>query len=201
VWAIIQAAGWPIWPLLIASVLALGIIFERFFALRLGTVAPPELLSHTQREYRSKGASPEVLTWLESGPLVGEIFAAALRNAGTSPEIMHEAVEEAGRRVAHQLSHFLTTLGTIASISPYLGLLGTVIGMVEIFAALTPQSADPAQLAHGISVALYNTAMGLIVAIPSLIFYRHYRARVDALVLEMEQQAVKLVEVLRCERH
>ena len=113
---------------------------------------------------------------------------------------MKESIEEAGRASSHELDRFLTTLGTIASISPLLGLLGTVIGMVEIFSALKPTGGSPAELAHGISVALYNTAMGLIVAIPSMIFYRHFRAKVDSLIVEMEQQAVKLVEIVHGER-
>jgi biopolymer transport protein ExbB len=113
---------------------------------------------------------------------------------------MKEAIDETGRAVAHDLERFLTTLGTIASISPLLGLLGTVIGMIEIFGSQTPSGGNPIVLAHGISIALYNTAMGLIVAIPSMIFYRYYRGKVDTLIVEMESQAVKLVEILHGER-
>jgi biopolymer transport protein ExbB len=113
---------------------------------------------------------------------------------------MKEAIEEAGRAVAHELERFLTTLGTIATAAPLLGLFGTVIGMIEIFGSQSAAGSNPIQLAHGISVALYNTAFGLIVAIPSMIFYRHFRAKVDSLTLEMEQQAIKLVELAHGER-
>jgi biopolymer transport protein ExbB len=128
------------------------------------------------------------------------VFAAGLKNAKASREVMKEAIEEAGRAVTVDLERFLTTLGTIASISPLLGLLGTVIGMVEIFGSQTPSGSSPAILAHGISVALYNTAFGLIVAIPSMIFYRYFRTKVETLVVEMELQAVKLVEMVHGER-
>jgi biopolymer transport protein ExbB len=114
---------------------------------------------------------------------------------------MRESIEEAGRAAAHDLGRFLTTLGTIATMSPLLGLLGTIIGMIEIFGVQGPTGmANPAQLAHGISIALYNAAFGIIVAVPSLVFYRHFRAHVDSLVVEMEIQAVKLVEIIQGER-
>lgn len=198
--SIIQAAGWPVWPLIIASVIALAIIVERLWFLRVGQIAPASLLPTVVQEYQQKGLSDDLLKRLVNANPLGRVLAAGLRNARSSREIMKESVEEAGRAEVHELERFLTTLGTIASISPLLGLLGTVIGMVEIFAALTPASADPAKLASGISVALYNTALGLIVAIPAMIFYRYFRAKVDELVMEMEQQAIKLVEVIHSQR-
>lgn len=198
--SIIEAAGWPIWPLIIASVLALGIIGERLWSLRAGEVVPRDLLPGVMQEWRQKGVSAELLDRLSQGSPVGRVFAAGLKNADSSREVMKESIEEAGRAVTADLDRFLTTLGTIATVSPLLGLLGTVIGMVEIFGALRPSGGSPAELAHGISVALYNTAMGLIVAIPSMIFYRYFRGKVDALVLEMEQQAIKLVEIVHGER-
>lgn len=198
--SIIQAAGWPVWPLIIASVIALAIIVERLWFLRVGQIAPASLLPAVVQEYQQKGLSDDLLKRLVNANPLGRVLAAGLRNARSSREIMKESVEEAGRAEVHELERFLTTLGTIASISPLLGLLGTVIGMVEIFAALTPASADPAKLASGISVALYNTALGLIVAIPAMIFYRYFRAKVDELVMEMEQQAIKLVEVIHSQR-
>lgn len=197
---IIEAAGWPIWPIFLASVLALGIIAERLWSLRQGLVAPRTLLPAVVLELRQQGVSQDMLTRLARGPLLGRIFAAGLRNVKSSREVMKESIEEAGRAAAHELERFLTTLGTIASISPLLGLLGTVIGMVEIFGSQTAAGNSPAVLAHGISVALYNTAFGLIVAIPSMIFYRYFRAKVEALVVEMEQQAIKLVEIVHGER-
>jgi len=200
VFAIIEAAGWPIWPIIVASVIALGIIGERLWTLRAGQIAPRDLLPQVVRELKQIGATPAMVKRLSEGPPLAQIFAAGVKNVNSHQEIMKESVEEAGRAAAHELERFLTTLGTIATASPLMGLLGTVIGMVEIFAALTPASADPAHLAHGISVALYNTAMGLIVAIPSLIFYRYFRGKVDELVFDMEQQAVKLVEIIHGER-
>ena len=198
--AIIEAAGWPIWPLILASILAVGIIIERIISLRASSVAPRGLLQNVVQELQQKGVTPDMLSRLSQGSILGRVFAAGLRNVSSSRDVMKESIEEAGRASAHELDRFLTTLGTIASISPLLGLLGTVIGMVEIFSALKPTGGSPAELAHGISVALYNTAMGLIVAIPSMIFYRHFRAKVDSLIVEMEQQAVKLVEIVHGER-
>ncbi|CAG1010876.1 Biopolymer transport protein ExbB [Burkholderiales bacterium] len=199
-WAIIQAAGWPIWPLIFASVVALAVIIERSWALRQNEVAPRGLVDKVLAEYRAKGLTQELLAHTaRRGPL-GKVLAAGLLNVKSSRAIMKEAVADVGRVVTHDLERFLTTLGTIASMSPLLGLFGTVVGMIEIFGAQQITGTNPQQLAHGISVALYNTAFGLIVAIPSMIFYRHFRAKVDALILEMEQQAIKLVELAHGER-
>jgi len=199
--AIIEAAGWPIWPIILCSIVAVGIIGERFWSLRNEIVAPRDLLPQVVQEYRQKGVSPEMLDRLAQASLMGRIFVAALRNVGSTREIMRESIEEAGRAAAHDLGRFLTTLGTIATMSPLLGLLGTIIGMIEIFGVQGPTGmANPGQLAHGISIALYNAAFGIIVAVPSLVFYRHFRARVDSLVVEMEIQAIKLVEIIQGER-
>jgi biopolymer transport protein ExbB len=198
--AIIDAAGWPIWPLIAASIIALGIIGERLWALRRNVIAPRGLLEAVAQEYRAKGVSQEMLDRLSTQSLLGRVFAAGLRNERSSREVTKESIEEAGRAAAHELGRFLTPLGTIASIAPILGLFGTVIGMIEIFGAQNPAGANPAQLAHGISVALYNTAFGLMVAVPSMIFYRQFRSHADAMVVEMEQQAIKLVEVIHGER-
>jgi len=194
--AIVEAAGWPIYLLLVASVVALWLISERLWFLRSKNVAPAGLLDKTIQEFKQGGTKEALLSRLDSDSPLGRIFAAGLRNANSSPEIMKEAIEETGRTVAHELERFLTTLGTLATISPLLGLFGTVVGMIEIFGAQTASGNTPAVLAHGISVALYNTAYGLIVAVPSMIAYRHFRAQVDSLVIEMEQQAVKLVEIV-----
>jgi len=201
VWSIIEAAGWPIWTIILASVISLAIIFERLFSLRAALIVPEGLLAQTVTEYRRVGASAELLQLLNNHSPLGRLFAAGLRNVSVSREVMKDAIEDEGRVVAHQLERFLNTLGTIAAMAPLLGLLGTVIGMIEIFGSQAPGgSSNPQQLAHGISIALYNTAFGLIVAIPSMMFYRHFRARVDGLLVEMEAQAVKLVEVLHGER-
>lgn len=199
-WNIIEAAGWPIWPLLIASVVTLGIIIERSLALRSESVAPKSLLPEVRDWLKKGGGTKEICLRLEQHSPLGEIFASALCNMETSREVMKESIEETGRAVAHQLERYLTTLGTIATVSPLLGLLGTVIGMVELFGAFTATGHDVAQFARGISVALYNTAMGIVVAVPSMIFYRHFRAKVTSLVVEMEQEAIKLVELIQGER-
>lgn len=195
-WEIIQAAGWPIWPLILASVIALAIIGERAWSLRDRVVAPPSLLAQVVQELQQTGATPQLIARLTQGSGLARILAAGLRNVKTSREVMRESIEETGRAVAHELERYLTTLGTIAAMSPLLGLFGTTIGMIEMFSSQTPTGLNPVQLAHGISVALYNTAFGLVVAIPSMIFYRHYRAKVDALVISMEQQAVRLVDIV-----
>ena len=198
--ALIEAAGWPIWPLLLASIIALAIIGERAWSLRSSMVAPKGLLNQTVQELKQQGVTPQLVARLASSSPLGQVLAAGVKNAKSTPQVMKEALDDAGRAVAHELERFLTTLGTIASISPLLGLLGTVIGMIEIFGSQAPSGSNPIVLAHGISVALYNTAMGLVVAIPSMIFYRHFRSRVDSLIVEMESQAVLLVEILHGER-
>jgi len=168
--------------------------------LRSQRIAPPALLDEVIKELKQRGVSDGMLTRLADSSPLGRIFAAGLRNIKSTPEVMKESVHDAGRAVSHDLDRFLTTLGTIASISPLLGLFGTVVGMIEIFGSQSAVGNSPAILAHGISVALYNTAFGLIVAIPSMIFYRHFRSQVDSLTMEMEQQAVKLVAIVHSQR-
>jgi len=200
VFVIVEAAGWPIWFLILASIIAIGLIVERSIFLRANRVSPPALLDEVVKELKQRGVSDSMLARLaESSPL-GSVFAAGLKNIKSPPAVMKESIEEAGRAVTHELERFLTTLGTIASISPLLGLFGTVVGMIEIFGSQTAVGNSPAVLAHGISVALYNTAFGLIVAVPSMIFYRHFRAQIDSLAIEMEQQSIKLVEIAHGQR-
>ena len=199
-WSLIQAAGWPIWPLLAASVVALALIFERLYSLRQSVVAPPGLVDRVLAEYRQVGATPELLAKTARSAPLGRLLAAGLANVKSPRPVMKEAIEEVGRVVIHELERFLTTLGTIAAMAPLLGLFGTVVGMIEIFGSQTATGSNPIQLAHGISIALYNTAFGIAVAIPAMIFYRHFRAKVDALVVEMEQQATKLVDLAHGER-
>jgi biopolymer transport protein ExbB len=200
VFSIIQAAGWPIYFLLLASIIAVALIIERAVTLRRSKIVPHGLLASVATEFRERGVSDELVKRLKMHSPLGRVFAAGLRNVRSSREVMKEAIEEAGRSVAHDLERFLTTLGTIASISPLMGLFGTVVGMIEIFGAPGASGNNPQILAHGISVALYNTAFGLIIAIPSMIFYRHFRALVDSFLVEMELQAVKLVEMAHGER-
>jgi biopolymer transport protein ExbB len=200
VWSLIQAAGWPIWPLLAASVIALALIFERLYTLRQSVVAPAGLVDQVLAEFRQTGATPELLAKTARSSPLGRLLAAGLANVKSPRPVMKEAIEEVGRVVIHELDRFLTSLGTIAAMAPLMGLFGTVVGMIEIFGSQGPTGSNPIQLAHGISIALYNTAMGIVIAIPTMIFYRHFRAKVDALVLEMEQQATKLVDLAHGER-
>ena len=195
--AILQAAGWPIWPLLIASIVALALIIERLIYLRREKILPKQLLGEVIQVHRNKKATPDVINTLEQNSPLGTVLAAALRNVDAPREVMKESIEEAGRGVSHGLERFLTTLGTIASLAPLMGLFGTVVGMIEIFGSQNAAGgANPAQLAHGISVALDNTGFGLAIAMPALVAYRHFRALVDSFIVDMELQAVKFVDVV-----
>jgi len=200
VFNLIEAAGWPIWLLIISSLIAVTLIVERIIYLRRKNILPPKLLAEVVHELKQRGVTPQMLERLCANSPLGRVFAAGLKNIKSTPQVMKEAIEEEGRCVSHDMDRFLTTLGTIASISPLLGLFGTLIGMIEIFGAQNAGGSNPAELAHGISVALYNPAFGLIVAIPSMIAYRHFRALVDSFTIELEQQAVKLVEIMHGER-
>ncbi|MDR3368039.1 MotA/TolQ/ExbB proton channel family protein [Rhodoferax sp.] len=201
--SIIQAAGWPIWPLIACSILALALVIERFISLKVAKVAPPKLLDEVITVTRMGVPGPDVINQLEKNSAMGEVLASGLRmltiNPRCSDEELRAGMEGSGRLVAHRLERYLSALATIASAAPLMGLFGTVVGMIEIFGSQTPSGAtggNPAQLAHGISVALYNTAFGLIVAIPSLIFWRYFRARVDEYLLTLELAAERLARHL-----
>ena len=195
--SIIQAAGWPIWPLLICSIAALALVIERFSSLRIVRVAPPRLLDEVISVTRAHLPAAEVVNKLYASSILGTVLAAGLRAVIAEPRIteagLRAAFESAGRAAVHRLERYLNTLGTIASAAPLLGLMGTVIGMIEIFGSQAPSGSNPVMLAHGISVALYNTAFGLMIAIPSLMFYRYFRGLVDGYTLEMEQASDRLV--------
>ncbi|MBN8442681.1 MAG: MotA/TolQ/ExbB proton channel family protein [Thauera sp.] len=199
--AIIQAVGWPIWPLLLASVIAVALIIERSFSLRRARIVPEGLLQNVLKDVHQHEVSAEMIERIDAHSPLGRVLAAGLRNVRSSREVMKESIEETGRAVVHELERYLTTLGTIASISPLLGLFGTIVGMIDIFASQGVSGANPAQLAQGISIALYTTGLGLIIAIPAMIFWRHFRALIDSFVIDMEQQAIKLVEVAHGDRH
>jgi biopolymer transport protein ExbB len=198
--AIIHAAGWPIYFLLAVSVIAVALIIERFMILRKEKIIPGGLLEKVLAAYQKQGVSEDMLKKLSQDSPLGQVLASGLRNYRSSRDVMKDAIEEAGSAVAHELERFLTTLGTIATISPLMGLFGTVVGMIEIFGSQSPTGSNPQELAHGISVALYNTGFGLVIAIPAMIFFRHFRGRVEGFVVEMEQQAAKLVDVVHGER-
>ena len=198
---IIKAAGWPIWPLLLTSIIAVALIIERSVTLRESKIVPPALLDQVLAVYARQGINPEVLDKLAKDSPLGEVLSAGLRNEKSPRHVMKEAIEEAGRTSAHNLERYLTTLGTIATAAPLLGLFGTVVGMIEIFGSQAPSGgANPAQLAHGISIALYNTAFGIAISIPALIFYRHFKNKVDGFVVRMEQAASKMVDIVHGER-
>lgn len=202
--SIIQAAGWPIWPLIVCSVLALALVIERFISLQTTRIAPPLLLDEVLRVARTTIPSPDVVAQLAKSSALGEILASGLRALNNNPRCSEDdlraTIEATGRMVAHRLERSLSALATIASAAPLMGLFGTVVGMIEIFGSQTPSGVatggNPAQLAHGISVALYNTAFGLIVAIPSLIFWRYFRARLDEYLLILELASERLVRHL-----
>jgi biopolymer transport protein ExbB len=198
--AIIQAAGWPIWPLLLTSIIAVALIIERSISLREVKIVPPTLLEQVISVYARQGLTTDILDKLAKDSPLGEVLAAGLRNEKSPRHVMKEAIEEAGRATAHNLERFLTTLGTIATAAPLLGLFGTVVGMIEIFGSQAPGGTNPQQLAHGISIALYNTAAGIAISIPSLIFYRHFKNKVDGIVVLMEQAASKLIDIVHGER-
>ena len=202
--SIIQAAGWPIWPLVACSILALALIIERFISLKTSKVAPPKLLDEVLNVSRNSVPSPDVVSQLEQNSALGEVLASGFRALNASPrcseEDLRSSMEGAGRVVAHRLERYLSALATIASAAPLMGLFGTVVGMIEIFGSQSPAGGatggNPAQLAHGISIALYNTAFGLMVAIPTLIFWRYFRARVDGYLLTLELASERLVRHL-----
>ncbi|WP_234264929.1 MotA/TolQ/ExbB proton channel family protein [Hydrogenophaga sp. NFH-34] len=203
--SIIQAAGWPIWPLIACSILGLALVIERFLSLKTAKVVPAPLLDEAIMVSRAGVPSAEVVSQLEQNSLLGEVlasgFRALLNNPRATEDELRSGLEGAGRLAAAKLQRYLGALATIASAAPLLGLLGTVIGMIEIFGSQGGDGGmtgggNPAQLAHGISIALYNTAFGLIVAIPALIFWRYFRARVDGYLLSMEVASERFVRHL-----
>jgi biopolymer transport protein ExbB len=200
---ILQAAGWPIWPLLICSVLALALVVDRFVNLKTEKIAPPKLLDEAMTVSKTAVPPADVVKQLEKNSVLGAVLAsgfhALAHNPRCSESDLRATIEGAGRKAAHQLERYMVALATIASAAPLMGLLGTVIGMIEIFGAQAPGSGsgnNPAQLAHGISVALYNTAFGLMVAIPALIFWRYFRSRIDEYLLTLELSAERFVRHL-----
>ena len=202
--SIIQAAGWPIWPLLLCSIVALALVIERFSSLRASRIAPTRLLDEVLGVTSQTLPTPDMVNRLAENSLLGQVLAAGLRAVTAEPQMpeakLRQVFELAGRRAIHQLERYLNTLGTIATAAPLLGLLGTVVGMIEIFGSQSPtggSGGNPALLAHGISIALYNTAFGLMIAIPSLMFYRYFRGRVEDYVLELEQSSDRLLSQLR----
>ena len=199
-WDIIIAAGWPIWPLIATSVFGVAIILERLWSLRQSYVIPKNLLKDVKKLIGSEGAKKESVEALRANSPLGEIMAAAIENQNSSLEIIKDSIEEAGSLVSYKLERYLGALSTISTVAPLLGLFGTIIGMVELFSSFTSSGHDVAVFARGISIALYNTAGGIVVAVPAMIAFRYFRSKVDHLVNEMEQHALHLVEIMRGER-
>lgn len=197
---IVQEAGWPIWPLILCSIAAVALIVERFMALRTARVAPGYLLGEVIAVTRNGLPSQDVIAKLAENSLLGNVLASGLKLLTVDPRVgevqLRQTFEGAGRDAAHKMDRYLNALGSIAAAAPLLGLFGTVVGMIEIFGAQNATGTNPAQLAHGISVALYNTGFGLAIAMPALVFYRHFRALVDSFIIDMELQAVKFVDVV-----
>lgn len=198
---LVTAGGWLMLPIIACSIIAFAIIAERLWTLRVKRVIPRTLVAQVWDQAKSKKLDVERLQDLRAGSPLGRILAAGLMNRNASREVMKEAIEDTGRHVVHELERYINTLGTIAAISPLLGLLGTVIGMIQVFSTITTQGVgNPGALAGGISQALITTAAGMVVAIPSLMAYRYFRGKVDMLVIRMEQQALRMVEVLHGQR-
>jgi biopolymer transport protein ExbB len=201
VFELVQAGGWLMLPILMCSVIAVAIIVERLWTLRQKKVIPAKLLTGIWKLLNNDALTDKHIVEIENGSPLGRVLAAGLINRHLSRDLIRESIEENGRHVVHEMERFMNTLGTISTIAPLLGLLGTVIGMIRVFTAITVIGiGDPTQLAGGISEALITTAAGLSVAIPSLIFHRHLKRKIDELVVAMEQEAMKLVEFLHGDR-
>jgi biopolymer transport protein ExbB len=193
--AIIIELGWPVWPLILASVLALALIIERSFALKRARILPSGLLEDVVGLVKKQNVTPEVAVKLEQNSPLGRVLAAGLRNDRVLREGAIQQIEAAGAVVANRLTKNLTLLGSIGSIAPLLGLFGTVIGMIHIFASQQAGS-SPQELARGISIALYCTAFGIIVAVPAVLAHRYFRRLVEDYLVEMEEQAERLLEII-----
>ncbi|MFC3609079.1 MotA/TolQ/ExbB proton channel family protein [Stutzerimonas tarimensis] len=200
-WELVKAGGWIMLPIILCSIVAAGIIAERLWTLRPSKVAPPQLLGQVWKRIKGRKLNNAYLKELRADSPLGELFAAGLVNARHGREIMKESIEEAASRIVHGFERYLNALGTIAATAPLLGLLGTVLGMIEIFSSFMGGGmANAPLLAGGIAKALITTAAGLIVAIPALFFHRYLQRRVDELVVGMEQDAIKLVEMMQGDR-
>ena len=198
---LIKTGGWVMWPIILSSIAAMAIIGERFWSLQKKYVTPASLLPQVRQWLESNELDDARIELLRNSSPLGRILAAGLINRHHDREIIREAVEDAGRHVVPELERFLNTLGTIAAISPFMGLFGTVIGMIDMFAGISTQGiGDPAVVAGGIATALVTTAAGIAVAIPSIMAYRYLRGRVNELLLDMEQDVIKLTEILHGDR-
>ncbi|MCK4743778.1 MAG: MotA/TolQ/ExbB proton channel family protein [Sulfuriflexus sp.] len=197
----VKAGGWLMLPIIVCSIVAVAIIVERFWSLQRKRITPLHLVAQVWHWAKANDLDEAKVNQLRSGSPLGKVIAAGLINRHHPREIMKESIEDAGRHIVPELERFLNTLGTIAAVTPLLGLLGTVVGMIDVFAAIIEHGVgNPAVLAEGISKALVTTAAGLSVAIPALMFSRYFKGYVNELILTMEKEAVKLVEVIHGDR-
>ncbi len=198
---IIKAGGWVMWPIILCSIISMAIIGERFWSLQRKYVIPKGLVSQVWKWVKEDKIDKIRLDFLRKSSPLGRILAAGLLNMHHNREVMKSGIEEVGNQVVHELERYLNTLGTIAEITPLLGLLGTVTGIIKMFAVVGSGGlGNPALLSGGLSEALVSTAAGLTVAIPSFVFYRYFRGLVDGLVVSMEQEALKLIDIVAGER-
>lgn len=199
-WEIIEAAGWPIWPLIATSIYGFAIILERAWSLRSEKVMPSNLVDSVNQMIKQRSFKVENLDTLKGSSLFGEIIYSALKNKNASLEVLKDSIEESSGLVAHKLETNINALGTISTVAPLLGLFGTIVGMVELFSSFTSSGHDVAIFARGISVALYNTAGGIVVAVPAMIAFRYYRSKVENFLNEMQIQTIAIIETARGER-
>ena len=196
-WEIIQAAGWPIWPLILTSIIGVAIILERFWSLRKSQIIPDGLIVEIKTMIKQNNLDDNKVNILKNSSPLGDILAVAIAKRKDSVEEIKSALDEMAGFIVHNLERYLGVLVTIATVAPLLGLFGTIIGMVELFSSFTSSGHDVAVFARGISIALYNTAGGIVVAVPAMIAYRFFRSKIDNYLNEMEHYAIQIVEILK----
>ena len=196
-WEIIQAAGWPIWPLILTSIIGVAIILERFWSLRKSQIIPDGLIVEIKTMIKQNNLDNNKVNILKNSSPLGDILAVAIAKRKDSVEVIKSALDERAGIIVHNLERYLGVLVTIATVAPLLGLFGTIIGMVELFSSFTSSGHDVAVFARGISIALYNTAGGIVVAVPAMIAYRFFRSKIDNYLNEMEHYAIQIVEILK----
>ena len=199
-WEIIEAAGWPIWLLIYTSIFAVAIVIERFWSLRTSKVIPTDLFENLKKRILNNGPrdfKPKELEDIKKNSVSGIVLSTAIANYKLETEDLRLSIEQAGKIAAHQLSKYLTLLGTVGTVAPLLGLFGTIIGMVELFESFTSSGASVEAFARGISIALYNTAGGIVVAVPAMIFYRYFKSNISNKILLMENQASEILNIIK----
>ena len=196
-WEIIQAAGWPIWPLILTSIIGVAIILERFWSLRKSQIIPDGLIVEIKTMIKQNNLDDNKVNILKNSSPLGDLLAVAIAKRKDSSEVIKSALDERAGIIVHNLERYLGVLVTIATVAPLLGLFGTIIGMVELFSSFTSSGHDVAVFARGISIALYNTAGGIVVAVPAMIAYRFFRSKIDNYLNEMEHYAIQIVEILK----